>query len=87
MPELAENRGGIKASRRTRKIVDTRGTLNLTERSPGSTGSGVMTMTDGMPSNRVREARTVWISTSERLTSGGKGTAIEGVESTVTAIF
>jgi hypothetical protein len=59
-------------------MVDTRGTLNLTERSPGSAGGGVVTMTDGMPSIRVREARIVWSSTSNKLRSVGRGDGLEG---------
>jgi len=61
--------------------VDTRGTLNLTERSPGSAGGGVVTMTDGMPSIRVREARIVWSSTCNRLRSVGRGDGMEGNQS------
>lgn len=59
-------------------MVNTRGTLNLTERSPGSAGGGVITITDGMPSIRVREARIVWSPTSDRLRSVGRGSEMEG---------
>jgi hypothetical protein len=72
--------GGIKASRRTTKIVNTRETLNLTERNLGSAG-GVVTMIDGMPSIRVRKARMVWNSVSKRLTSERRGNGIEGTGS------
>ena len=61
--------------------MDTRGPLNLTERSPGSTGNGVVTITDGTPSNTVREARIVWDSTNKKLMSVGNG--IEGIESSI----
>ena len=69
--------------------MDTRETLNLTERSRGSMGCGVVTMTDGMPSIRVREARRVWISASERLKSAGRGSGMEGIKFSmgVTVVF
>jgi len=61
-------------------MLDTRGTLNLTERSPGSVGGGVVTTTDGMPNIRVREARIVWSSTSNGLRSVGRGNEKKGIE-------
>ena len=60
--------------------MNTRGTLNLSERSPGSTGGGVVTMTDGMPSIRVRKTRKFWSSTSDRGRSVGRGNEMEGIE-------
>lgn len=67
--------------------MDARGTLNFTERSPGSRGSGVVTMTGGMPSIRVREAKIAW-SFGERLTSARRG-GMEWIESSmgVTVLF
>lgn len=60
-------------------MLVTRGTLNLTERSPGSVGGGMVTTTDGMPNIRVREARIVWSSTSNGLRSVGRGNK-KGIE-------
>ena len=74
LSRLEKDHGGIKVRRRTRQTVDTRRTFNVAERSLGSIGSGVVTMMDGIPNIRVREARIVWNSTG--LMSEG----IEGIE-------
>ena len=80
MARSGKERGGIEASRRTRKMVNTRETLNLAERNLGRAG-GVVTMTDGMPSIRERKARMVCNSISKRLMSEGRGNGFEGIGS------